>query len=130
MPLVKIIKRFFSSRRFYAGFLKSPVILKFFIELSCPQRSVLSPFLWNILLEKLLNRSFPFDCHNCLCGRPCLLYFPQRRLCCSSQPPINVLLSRRVGAEVHLSFNALKTVFMVFFTQKVVSPCVASRVCM
>lgn len=42
LPLVKTIKSFLSSR---TGFLKSSDTLPFFIELGCPQGSVLSPSL-------------------------------------------------------------------------------------
>ena len=57
LSLVKLIQSFLLSR---SGRMKSSVFLVFDILLGCPQGSILSPFLWNILLEELLNLSFPF----------------------------------------------------------------------
>jgi hypothetical protein len=55
---VKLLANFLSSR---SCMLSSPLASKVTnIELGCPQGNVLSPFLWNILLEDLLCLIFPF----------------------------------------------------------------------
>lgn len=56
--LVKLLASFLSSR--FCS-LSSPLVSRVTdIRLGCPQGSVLSPFLWNILHEDLLCLSFPF----------------------------------------------------------------------
>ena len=56
--LIKIIELYLYNRK---GILSGPgekLIVD--IDLGCPQGSTLSPFLWNILIDKLLGAQYPF----------------------------------------------------------------------
>ena len=85
------------------------------LEVGCPQGSILSPFLWNILLESLFLLSFSFDFKIIayaddilLCATSVLAHLAVNNL----QLMCNSVVDW--GLNSKLSFNALKTVFMVF----------------
>ena len=56
--LTKMVDSFLSNRQ--ACFLVNEHCLKRSVNLGCPQGGVLSPFLWNVLVDDLLRIPFPF----------------------------------------------------------------------
>ena len=113
---MKLIQSFLLSR---SGRMKSSVFLVFDILLGCPQGSILSPFLWNILLEELLNLSFPFLFS-------IIAYADDIVLCTFDKCPFVAQKNLQEmcavveawGVESKLSFNALKTIFMLFSSKR------------
>ena len=116
VPLVKLIKSFLSSR---LGHLRSSISLSIKIALGCPQGSTLSPFLWNILLEELLSFVFPFpfviiayadDLVLCTFDKDPTLACRNLQLMCAA--------AEEWGSLVKLSFNATKSVLMIFYAAR------------
>ena len=112
LSLVKLIQSFLKSR---TGRMKSSVSLLIDILLGCPQGSILSPFLWNILLEELLKLSFPFLF--------LIIAYADDIVLCTFDSDLTVAQANLQamcvaveswGRDVKLSFNALKTIFMLF----------------
>ena len=56
--LIKIIESLFQNRE--ANITIDDFIFKYIVTIGCPQGGILSPFLWIILAEQLINLSFPF----------------------------------------------------------------------
>jgi len=57
--LIKIIESLFHNRE--ANITIDDFIFKYIVTIGCPQGGILSPFLWIILAEQLINLSFPFQ---------------------------------------------------------------------
>jgi len=116
ISLVKLIKSFLSSR---SGLLRSSISLSIKIALGCPQGSILSPFLWNILLEELLSMQFPFSF-------VIIAYADDLVLCTFDKDPTIACNNLQLmcaaaedwGALVKLSFNATKSLFMIFYAAR------------
>ncbi len=111
--LVKIIRSFLDSRK--AELSCSGITLQTETALGCPQGSILSPFLWNILVDSLLDADFPF-------GYQIIAYADDLVLCTwhadpeSARRNLQNMTDYAVtwGTTSMLTFNAAKTVFMVF----------------
>jgi hypothetical protein len=111
--LVKLMRSFLSNRR--ANLSSLGATLQMDLELGCPQGSVLSPFLWNVLIDQVLGNTYPF---------PCLViaYADDIVLCAFDRDPLTATSNLQSmcnatvdwGKTVKLSFNALKTVFIIF----------------
>ena len=116
VPLVKLIKSFLSSR---SGHLRSVISLSIKIALGCPQGSILSPFLWNILLEELLAMQFPFSF-------VIIAYADDLVLCTFDKDPAIACRNLQLmcaaaedwGSLVKLSFNATKSLLMIFYAAR------------
>ncbi len=75
----------------------------------------MSPFLWNILIDKLLGTQYPF-------GFKIIAYADDLVLCAYDADPAIVVYHLQImcdatvdwGGKVKLAFNAMKTVFMIF----------------
>ena len=85
----------------------------------CPQGSVLSPFLWNVLVDEVLEITYPFPCK-------IVSYADDLVLCAFDRDPsvatknLQNMCDTTVvwGSSVKLGFNATKTVFIVFTRSK------------
>ena len=115
--LVKILRSFLSSRSCSLTSLLSSFTA--LIELGCPQGSVLSPFLWNILVEALINLTFPFDF--------CFIAYADDIVLCTFHKDISIAHSNlqcmcdaavEWGLSVKLSFNGIKSIFMIFSSKR------------
>ncbi len=58
--LVIIVSSFLSGRSAFLESIGCSILT--LLSLGCPQGSVLSPFLWNILIEAIFGIHFPFEC--------------------------------------------------------------------
>ena len=111
--LVKILSSFLNSRK--AEFSCNGFTLVTETDLGCPQGSVLSPFLWNILVDSLLDASFHFP-------NKIIAYADDLVVCTwdSNLDAARLNLQQMIdyaiswGSSVKLLFNASKTVYMVF----------------
>jgi hypothetical protein len=123
MPyIVKILSSFFSSRSFtLSNSTKGSLVTN--IDLGFPQGSALSPFLWNVLLQDLRNLSFSFpfrfiayadDIVLCSMDKDALSAHRKLQLMCDA-----VVVW---GTSVKLSFNALKSVLMIFSSKRNLPP--------
>lgn len=119
--LVKFIVNF---PRFRSWTLSSP-LASFVteIELGCPQRSVLSLFLWNKLLEDLLRLGFPFSF--------CFIAFTDDIVICTMNKDFNLANSNLQSicdavvawsVSVKLIFNGTKSIFMTFSSNRYLPP--------
>ncbi len=90
------------------------------VTLGCPQGGVLSPLLWNLLVDDIIRSSFPFHVHT-------TGYADDINLATQHKDPgmaTNQLQTavERVSqkfSEVKLSLNASKTVFMLFSKKRI-----------
>jgi hypothetical protein len=55
---MKIVSSFFSNRKAFFSKGNEPYIKM--VHIGCPQGGVISPFLWNFLVDDLLRTAFPF----------------------------------------------------------------------
>ncbi len=119
--LVKLLANFLSSR---TSTLSSPLASRVTdIELGCPQGSVLSPFLWNILLEDLLCLNFPFPF-------PFIAYADDIVVCTmqkdynSAHSHLQTICDALVawGLSVKLVFNGAKLFFFIFSPKRNLPP--------
>jgi hypothetical protein len=115
--LIKIISSFLHSRK--AELSCADTTLLTTVDLGCPQGSILSPFLWNVLVDSLLDAHFPF-------AYRVIAYADDLVLCAWHYDPET---ARRIlqysidhaiswGAAAKLAFNAAKTVYMSFSRRK------------
>ena len=119
--LVKLLANFLSSR---SCLLSSPLASRVTnIELGCPQGSVLSPFLWNILLEDLLCLKFPFPF--------CFIAYADDIVVCtmhkeytSAHSHLQTICDAVVvwGLSVKLVFNGAKSFFLTFSPNRNLPP--------
>jgi hypothetical protein len=56
--LMGVIKSLFENRE--ANINVNDFIFKYIVSIGCPQGGIISPFLWKIVAEKLINSNFPF----------------------------------------------------------------------
>jgi hypothetical protein len=120
--LIKLIEVFLLDRT--ATISSDDEVLCTTLEVGCPQGSILSPFLWNILLESLFLLSFSFDF--------IIIAYADDVLLCATSVLAHLAVSNLQlmcnsvvdwGLNSKLSFNALKTVFMVFSRKIFLSIC-------
>ncbi len=111
--LVKILRSFLSSRR--AELSLNGVSLQTETELGCPQGSVLSPFLGNILVDSFLENPFPFE-YKIIAYADDLVLCSWHSLFNTARENLQLITDCAVGlgTSVKLVFNAAKTIFMVF----------------
>ena len=115
--LVKLLRSYLNDRKANLSGLGSEVSVK--TEIGCPQGSVLSPFLWNVLVDEVLEITYPFPCK-------IVAYADDLVLCAFDRDPSvatknlqNMCDTTIVwGSSVKLGFNAPKTVFIVFTRSK------------
>lgn len=111
--LLKTVNSFLSNRQ--ACFVINDHTLKRRVNLGCPQGGVLSPFLWNVLIDDLLRTSFPFpvkmfgyadDIVVATTHKDPVIATQHLQLACNTVG--NWLAMRK------LFLNAIKTVFVLF----------------
>lgn len=111
--LIAIVENFLRGRR--AALFNQEHSLEVDVEVGCPQGSLLSPFLWNVLIDDLLRLKLPGD-------TKIIAYADDITLITSHKDPkiaVETLkeaveVIRRYLEEIKLSINATKTVLMVF----------------
>jgi len=90
-----------------------------YLFLGCPQGSVLSAFIWNILVEALFKISFNFDYS--------IIAYADDLVLVSWNKDVEVAVSNlqkmfdasvNWGSTVKLNFNALKTTFIIFYRKR------------
>lgn len=115
--LIKIISSFLHSRK--AELSCADTTLLTTVDLGCPQGSILSPFLWNFLVDSLLDAHFPF-------AYRVIAYADDLVLCTGHYDPetarrnLQYSIDHAIswGAAAKLAFNAAKTVYMLFSRRK------------
>ena len=55
---MSIIESLFENREAYINV--NDFIFKYIVSIGCPQGGIISPFLWKVLAEQLINSIFPF----------------------------------------------------------------------
>lgn len=110
---MKILTSFLNSRKAKLSSNSSSLLSE--IEIWCPQGSVLSPFLWNVLVDSLLDFRFPFPLK--------MIAYADDLVLCTWHPDLDTARNNLQvaidnttgrGRSVKLAFNALKTIYMVF----------------
>ncbi len=109
--IVKIIKSFLEGR---VGVLNDGNVMhECKIEIGYPQGSILSPFLWNILIDSIIRASFPFA-YKIIADDIAILVRdrdPSRAV-----SSLQAICDRRVDCfkEILLDINGQKTIMMIF----------------
>ena len=111
--LVRLVKNFLSNRKAHLTHKESS--LEKTINLGCPQGGVLSPFLWNVMLDDVLRLIFPFPCK-------IIAYADDLTVITSHRDPMQATLNLQKACDiiglwlkgVKLSLNAIKSVFVIF----------------
>ena len=119
--LVKLLQSFLLNRRANLSGLGVQITVD--IELGCPQGSVLSPFLWNVLIDHVLDFTYPFPCK-------VIAYADDLVLCAYDRDPTVATFNLQTmcdatvlwGTSVKLGFNASKTSFLIFTGNKLAIP--------
>ena len=115
--LVEILSSFQSDRS--ANLEYMGITVSTLLSVSCPQRSVLSHFLWKILIDVFLRSNFSFlfkiiayadDLAWVTSAVPLELAVKNLQLICNE--------ATKWGQNVKLAFNGVETVFMVFRKQR------------
>ena len=119
--LVKLLQSFLLNRKANLSGLGVQITVD--IELGCPQGSVLSPFLWNVLIDHVLDFTYPFPCK-------VIAYADDLVLCAYDRDPTVATFNLQTmcdatvlwGTSVKLGFNASKTSFLIFTRNKQAIP--------
>ena len=119
--LVKLLRSYLNDRKANLSGLGSEISVK--TEIGCPQGSVLSPFLWNVLVDEVLEIAYPFP-------HKIIAYADDLVLCAYDRDPsvatknLQTMCDTTIlwGSSVKLGFNASKTVFIIFTRCKQVLP--------
>ena len=111
--LVKIIKSFLSDR---VGLLNdNGKVYSCDIEIGCPQGSVLSPFLWIVLIDNILRLNFPFN-HKIIAYADDITIATSDKVPSVAVDRLQVVVDAIICKlkEILLNINPLKSVLMVF----------------
>ena len=89
--------------------------LEFGIEIGCPQGSILSPFLWNILINKVLKTDNSNDC-NIIAYADDLTAVATGRDIEDATAKLQILSRRIISLlkQIMLKINPKKSTFMLF----------------
>ena len=114
--LVKVIASFLSDRSAIISDKNSSILAH--LQLGCPQGSALSPFLWNVLVDAVLNLQFEFD-FAIIAYADDLVLISWNKSAAVATANLQLLCDEVVlwGHEVKLTLNASKTVFIIFFAK-------------
>ena len=111
--LVKIIASYLSNRKAIISQQQRSISTE--LEIGCPQGSVLSPFLWNVLLDPVLRLTFPFQC-NMIAYADDLVLLTHHRNITTAHSNLQMMCDS-VSAwckSVKLILNGSKTILKVF----------------
>jgi len=115
--LVLIISSFLSGRSALLEAIGCSILT--LLSLGCPQGSVLSPFLWNILIEAIFGIRFPFECA-VIAYADDLVLVAWNRDTSVAVSNLQAMCDALVqwGISVKLKFNARKSALIIFFKKR------------
>ncbi len=119
--LIRIVASFLKCRRAALSLREIKILVA--ILLGCPQGSMLSPFLWNVLLDAMLRLKLPP-------GVKIVAYADDVTILATDRDPATAVRKAQEAVEiiqdwlrrVKLRVNAMKTVLIVFSKRKVTLP--------
>jgi hypothetical protein len=111
--LVKILSSFLDERSATLEYMG--ITISTLLSVGCPQGSVLSPFLWNVLIDFFLRSNFPF-LFNLIAYADDLVLIASAASLELAVQNLQLMCDTAClrGLEVKLSFNGAKTIFMIF----------------